>query len=115
MGWRLEFATAAEADFALIFDHLFESYLEFGESRAEAFDHAVARVFQIRADAERILAAPHRGARQDDILLGARNVTIGKASYWFRVDDTERIVTVLAVFFGAQDQRRRMLVRLLER
>ena len=62
MAFRLEFATEAERDFGLIFDHLQRSYLDFGESPESTFAHAESRTAEIRAAAERILTAPHRGA-----------------------------------------------------
>ena len=108
MTFRLEFSAEAERDFGLIFDHLVESYLGFGESPADALDR------EIRTAAERILAAPHRGERHDDILPGLRHLAVARAIYWFDVDDSRRTVRVLAVFFGGQDHIRRMMIRLLE-
>ena len=42
--WSLEFSADAERDFELIFDHLVESYLEFGEDNDVAFERAVERI-----------------------------------------------------------------------
>ena len=78
MAFRLEFAADAERDFGLIFDHLLRSYLDFGESLESAIDHAGARILEIRAAAERILDAPHRGERPDDTLPGLRHLAIGR-------------------------------------
>ena len=114
MVFSLEFSAEAERDFELTFDHLLQSYLDFGESLQSALDHAEARVQEIRADAERILTAPHRGERHDDILPGSRHLSIGRAIYWFEVDETVRTVRVLAVFFGGQDHVRHMMIRLLD-
>ncbi len=114
MGFHLEFSTAAESDFGLIFDHLLHSYLDFGESLDGALDHAGARVLEIRGNAKRILTAPHRGERHDDILPGLGHLAIGRAIYWFDVDEARQTVRVLAVFFGGQDHIRHMLTRLLE-
>lgn len=114
MAYRLEFSAEAELDFDLIFDHLLHSYLEFGESPESALDHAGARLLEIRSAAARIMTAPHRGERHDDILPGLRHLTIGRAIYWFDIDEARRTVRVLAVFFGGQDHIRRMLIRLLE-
>ena len=114
MTFRLEFSAEAERDFGLIFDHLTGSYLAFGESPEDALDHAAARVLEIRAAAQRILAAPHRGERHDDILPGLRQLAVGRAIYRFDVDDSRRTVRVLAVFFGGQDHVRRMMIRLLD-
>jgi len=114
MAFRREFAAAAEHDFGLIFDHLLQSYLDFGESPESAFDHAEARTAEVRGTAERILTAPHCGARHDDILPGLRHLAIGRAIYWFDVDESREVVRVLAVFFGGQDHVRHMLARLLD-
>ena len=114
MTFRLEFSAEAERDFGLIFDHLVDSYIGFGESPEDAFDRAAARVFEIRAEAERILAAPYRGESHDDILPGLRHLALGRAVYRFDVDESRRTVRVLAVFFGGQDHVRRMTIRLLD-
>lgn len=111
--WRIEFAAAAEDDFDLIFDHLVQSYIVFGDRRSEAMFRAETRVTDIYASSLRICAAPHRGQRHDGLRPGLRQLTLGKATFWFVVDDDARLIRVLAVFFGAQDQQRRMLVRLL--
>ena len=112
--FRLEFAAAAERDFGLIFDRLLRSYPDIGESPESALDRAELRIAEIRAAAERILVAPHRGERDDDILPGLRHLAIGQAIYRFDVDEPRETVRVLAVFFGGQDHIRRMMTRLLE-
>lgn len=114
MDFRLEFSAEAERDFELIFDHLFESYRRLGEPVEDALDHAEARVGDVRRAANRILTAPHRGESHDDLLTGLRHLTLDRAIYWFEVDKARRTVRVLAVFFGGQDHRRRMLTRLLD-
>lgn len=114
MSWQIEFAAAAERDFTLIFEHLTESYASFGDSPAEARARAAQRLLAIFDDAQRIAVAPHRGSRHDAMLPGLRQLTLGKATFWFIADDAAGRIRVLAVFFGAQDQRRRMLIRLLD-
>ena len=114
MNWRIEFATAAERDFSLILDHLLESYIAFGDSPAEAGARAGPRMIAILDDAQRIATAPHRGNRHDDLLPGLRQLTLGKATFWFTIDEAAGLIRILAVFFGAQEQHRRMLIRLLE-
>lgn len=109
----IEFAAETERDFALIFEHLVNSYMAFGESRAEALDRAEARLAGILDDATRIATAPQRGSRHDDLIPGLRQLTLGSATFWFTVGAADQSVRVLAVFFGAQDQHRRMLIRLL--
>jgi len=113
MTWDTVFAAEAEHDFTLIFDHLVESYLAFGDSRAEAISRAEERLAKIFEDSLRIATAPYRGPSHDDLLPGLRNLALGKASFWFIIDDAAQTVRILAVFFGAQDQQRRMLIRLL--
>ncbi|GGE13131.1 hypothetical protein SAMN05421774_103132 [Gemmobacter megaterium] len=115
MTWRVEFAAAAEHDFALILDHLIDSYIAFGDSPAEATERGGQRLLAILQESHRIATAPHRGSRRDDMLPGLRHLALGKATFWFTVDDAAGVVRVLAVFFGAQDQQRRMLIRLLGR
>ena len=113
MAGRLEFSAEAERDFGLIFDHLLDSYLGFGENLESALNHAEARILETRTAADRIPAMPHRGQRHDDLLPGLRHLAIGRAIYWFDVHDETQAVRVLAVFFGGQDNIRHMTARLL--
>lgn len=113
MRFEIEFSADAERDFGLIFDHLLESYVAFGESTEEALDHATRRVIGIAKAADRLASFPLRGTARDDILPGVRFVAIARAIYWFDVDQKTRKVRILAVFFGGQDHVRHMLVRLL--
>jgi plasmid stabilization system protein ParE len=113
MRFAIEFSAASERDFDLIFDHLFESYVALGEGPEEALNHAARRVTAIRKAADRLARFPLRGTARDDILPGIRFLAVARAIYWFDVDQTARKVRILAVFFGAQDHIRHMLVRLL--
>ena len=113
MGWRIEFSTAALRDFELIFDHLFESYTALGDTVSEAVARAAARVEQIEAEAQRIATAPHRGEAHDWILPNLRHLTLGRAIYWFVPDEATQTVRILAIFYGGQNHRLRMLTRLL--
>jgi len=115
MRFAIEFSADAERDFDLIFDHLFESYISFGESTEEALDHAAQRVMDIRKAVDRLAIFPLRGTPRDDISPGIRLLVVARAIYWFEVDQTARKVRILAVFFGGQDHVRHMLVRLLGR
>jgi toxin ParE1/3/4 len=76
MRFRIEFSAEAEHDFALIFDHLFECYRSFGTRVETALDHCDDRIREIRAGADRLCAATHRGERHDDLLPGLRHLTI---------------------------------------
>ena len=113
MPYRIEFAEASERDLELIFDHLFESYLGFGESTVHALEHAAERIRDIRAAAERLALFPERGMARADILPGLRFMVMDRAIYWYDVEDEARVVRILGIFFGGQDHIRRMLIRLL--
>ena len=113
MRCRIEFSAEAERDFALIFDHLFESSLGFGETAETALDHCEARIRGIRQEADRLASAPFRGESHDDLLPGLRHLTIDRAIYWFDVNEAEQRVRVFAIFFGGQEHVRHMLTRLL--
>jgi plasmid stabilization system protein ParE len=58
MRFRFGFSAEAERDFALIFDHLFESYQSFGDSVEAALDRCEDRIRDIRAGADWLCAAP---------------------------------------------------------
>ena len=47
MSFKVEFSAESEHDFELIFDHLFESYVGFGENSGDAFDRAARRIMSI--------------------------------------------------------------------
>jgi len=115
MAFTVEFSAESEHDFELIFDHIFESYVGFGETIEEAVDHAARRILEIRQAAEQLSAFPIRGTAREDVLPGVRYVAIDRAIYWFDVDEAARKVRILAVFFGGQDHVRRMLLRQLQR
>lgn len=89
MRFRIEFSAEAGRDFALIFDHLFESYRSFGESVEAALDHCEDRIRDIRQKTDRLGAASHRGERHGDLRSGQRHLTTDRAIYWFEVDDAE--------------------------
>ena len=113
MAWKVEFSVDAEADLELILDHLFESYVSFGESADEAFARASVRLAGIIDAADRIGTAPRRGTIRDEVASWLRNLTTDGAIYWFDLDERRKAVRILAVFFGGQDHVRHMLARLL--
>jgi plasmid stabilization system protein ParE len=114
MKFAIEFSTESERDFELIFEHLFESYVGFGESREAAFGRAAKRIKEIRKAAERLATFPNRAAARDDVLPGLRYLVIDRAIYWFDIEEPARKIRILAIFFGGQDHIRHMLVRLLQ-
>lgn len=114
MAYSLVLAADAEDDLLGIFDFLFEAHQTFGLSAEDAFDKAEARVFAIRRHLDGLCVKPNRGTLHDDMLEGLRNVTLERAIIWFDVEEVQRRVRVLAVFWDGEDHRRRMLLRLME-
>lgn len=113
MGYELRRAAGVARDLELIFDFLFEAALAFGEDTASAFDRAAARILAIETAMEALTEVPHQGTLRPDLLPGLRQVTKGRAVFYFDVDDSAAILRVLAVFYGGQDHQRHMLLRLL--
>ena len=111
--WNVEFSENAEHDFELIFDHLVDSYIGFGEDIEDALEHAANRVLSIRGLSNKLGRAPQQGTVRDDIAHGMRFVRLDKAVFWFDLDEQRQVVRILAVFFGAQDHIRHMLTRAL--
>lgn len=111
--WTVEFATAAEHDFELIFDHLLQSYQEFGDTFDTAFERAEQRVSAIQSSASDLARLPLQGTLRPDILPDLRFVRHDKAVFWFVAQKEQQVVQILAVFFGSQDHIRHMLARLL--
>ena len=99
-------------DLDLIFDHLVESYMRLGEASADAVNLAANRIRTIRADMNAIGRAPYQGTLLDHMAVGLRSVTKNKAIFYFDVDDSAQIVSILAIFFSGQDHRRHMSRRL---
>ena len=113
MRYTLLRAEAVARDLELIFEFLYEAALQFGEDSPAAFDRAAARIRAIEEAMEALAEVPHQGTLRDDLLPGLRQVTKGRAVFYFDVDDSARSLTVLAIFYGGQDHHRHMLVRLL--
>jgi len=111
--WTVEFAEAAERDFELIFDHLLQSYQDFGDEFDAAFERAERRVREIQSSAKNLAKFPFQGTPRPDILPGLRFVGHNKAVFWFVAQGDREIVQILAVLFGSQDHIRHMLTRLL--
>ncbi len=112
--WRIEFAAAAEQDFDLIFDHLCASYVALGDDPVMAVDRAADRICGIRSAIGRLAETPFVGTKRPEIREGVRFVRRDRAAIWFLPIEEDRTVRVLAVFFGAQDHIRHMLIRMLE-
>ncbi len=113
MGYELRRAAGVARDLELIFDFLFDASLAFGEDQPSAFDRAAERILVIEDAMEALTAAPHQGTLREDLLPGLRQVTKGRAVFYFDVADDAVILRVLAVFYGGQDHQRHVLLRLL--
>jgi len=112
MVYRVRRARARLDDLEAIFDHLFAAHLDLGASPAEALDRAEARLIRIEADLAELGRVPHRGTLWPEVMPGLRWVTVDRAIFWFIVDEAAGEVRVLAVFFGGQDHKTRLLERI---
>jgi toxin ParE1/3/4 len=109
--YRVERGRQALLDLDQIYDFLFESYLSFGDSRADAVTRVERRMEAITAQMLQLGDVPHQGTLCDDLAPGLRSVTKDRAIFYFSVDEEKRVVRVLAAFFGGQDHQRAMLTR----
>jgi plasmid stabilization system protein ParE len=110
--YRVRRAADVTRDFALIEDHLVQSYQEFGEDLGSAAARAAARIDDALAYMRTFVTQPHRGTEQARIRPGIRTVTSKNFVFYFEVDDLDSEVRILAVFFGAVDHRRQIVDRL---
>lgn len=113
MAYRVIRSEESDRDLEAIFDFLFEAALGFGEDDATAFQRASSRILEIEDAMIALGDTPHQGTLRADISDDLRSVTKGRAIFYFDVDDSSRLIRVLAVFFGGQDHQTRMLLRLL--
>ena len=113
MTWKIEVSPVVQQDIALVFDHLAESYIGFGETPAFAVEQAKKRIDVILSAMKRIAAAPYRGESHEDWLSGLRHLTLERTIYWYQVDEACETIRVPAIFYGGQDHVRQMLLRLL--
>jgi plasmid stabilization system protein ParE len=115
MAYRVERAEDTDRDLEAVFDFLFESFLAFGEDTGGALEQASRRLLAIEDAMADLGKIPHQGVLRPELGEGLRNVTEDRAVFYFDVDDEARVVRVLAVFYGAEDHQRKMLLRLLGR
>ncbi len=103
-GYVLTFAPAVVDDFDRISDHLFRSYILFGEPPGSAADHAVLRVGELREFIRSLTATPHGGTRRDDLFTGLRILSDRqRAVIAFTINDVEMTIRILRVFYGGED------------
>ena len=113
MAYRVERAEDTDRDLEVIFDFLFESFVAFGEDAGSALEHASRRLLAIEDAMADLGKVPHQGTLRPELGEELRNVTKDRAVFYFDVDDKARVVRILAVFYGAEDHQRKMLLRLL--
>jgi toxin ParE1/3/4 len=113
MKFSVERVPSVDRDVADIFNFLVESYRSFGDDEEAVLARAADRVRKIEAAMPSLGNPPHQETKRENLSPGVRSVTKDRAIYYFSVNDTKRVVRVLAVFFGGQDHSRRMLKRLL--
>lgn len=113
MTYRVERAEDTDLDLEIIFDFLFESFLGFGEDAGTALERASRRVLAVEDAMAGLGKVPHQGTLRPELGDGLRHVTKERAIFYFEVDDEAAVVRVLAVFYGAQDHQRKILLRLL--
>ncbi|WP_323768512.1 type II toxin-antitoxin system RelE/ParE family toxin [Antarctobacter sp.] len=113
MAYEVIRAAAVTLDLELIFDFLVDAAEGFGEDAETAFRRAEQRLDEIESNMDGLGEVPHQGTMRPKLGDGIRNVTKGRAVYYFEVDDDRQVMRVLAVFFGGQDHEARILLRLL--
>lgn len=111
--WTLEYSADVERDFELIFDHLFDAYIELGDSGDEALERTAERIRKLRVEIDRLVDTPYIGTLRPDIHPGIRFLQRDKAAVWFLPVEHSRTIIVAAIFYGAQDHIRHMLARML--
>ena len=113
MAYEVIRAADVALDLELIFDYLVDAAEGFGEDTETAFRRAERRLDEIESGMEGLGEVPRQGTLRPHLGDDIRNVTKGRAVYYFVVDDDRQVVRVLAVFFGGQDHEARILLRLL--
>ena len=112
MGFKITRSGGVDTDLDRIHDHLFESYINLGDSIFDAIVRAEARVRSIEVNMEALARSPYQGTLSADIAPRLRHVTKDKAIFYFEVDEIRQIVLIMAVFFSGQDHVQRILERL---
>lgn len=101
-----------EDDFALIYEHLVDSYLEFGESPEEAILRASRRIIGLKERMYGLGRSPFQGTLLPVVMDGLRRVTKDDGIFYFDIDESRKRVRVLAVFYSGQDHLPQILDRL---
>ncbi|WP_244514816.1 type II toxin-antitoxin system RelE/ParE family toxin [Ensifer sp. LCM 4579] len=97
----------------MIFHHLFDAYVELGDSNDEALERTVERIRKLRLEIDRLVDTPFIGTLRADIYPGIRFLRRDKAAIWFLPAEGSRTIFIAAIFHGTQDHIRHMLARML--
>ncbi|WP_376743610.1 type II toxin-antitoxin system RelE/ParE family toxin [Ensifer canadensis] len=111
--WALEYSKDAERDFELIFDHLFDAYVELGDPPGEAVERTAERIRNLRVEIDRLDDTPYIGTLRPDIHPEMRFLRRDNTAIWFLPVEHSRTIIIAAVFYGAQDRIRTMLAHML--
>jgi toxin ParE1/3/4 len=112
MAFKVVRTAEFEHDLDLIHDHLIASYINLGDALPDAFDRAGVRIRAIETELATLAQAPYQGTRSPELGPGLRHVTKNRAVYYFKVDEEQQTILVVAVFFGGQDHGQHILKRL---
>jgi plasmid stabilization system protein ParE len=113
MVFRIVRSKASTEDLRIIFRHLIDSYVSLGDDVSQAADRALRRMDGIERDLQSIARSPHQGTLTSyPGFDSVRHVTKNKVVFYFQVQETQKVLRLLAVFFGGQDHQRHMLKRL---
>ena len=113
MAFKVERSKQSIRDLELIFRHLIESYIGFGDAVDEAIERALQRLQSIESDMNNLGRIPYQGtAWSTESPENIRYVTKKNVIFYFEISNEANTINVLSVFFGGQDHRRHMLERL---
>jgi len=113
MAFRIVRSQASTDDLRIIFRHFIDSYVALGDELPQAADRAMRRMDALERDLQLIARAPYQGTLASyPGFEGVRHVTKNKVVFYFQVQETQKVLRLLAVFFGGRDHQRHMRKRL---
>lgn len=112
MAWKIEARPSARNDLDRVFEHLFQSAIEFSYDSAAATQRAESRILHIVESLVRIATEPRRGTLHRFRDKEYRHLTMDRAIYWFTLDVDTGTVRIEGIFYGGQDHMGRMVARL---
>lgn len=112
MVYEVRRSVACRLDIESVFDFLFDAHLSLGESIVGSIDRAARRIALIEGAIDALGSVPHQVTLRPDLMAGLRWVSKDRAVFYFIVDDAARRIDLLAVFFGGEDHKQRILERI---